>query len=97
MAFINNANTHAYLDTTVHDPFGRVLQANYGPFGKEPATFALYDATTGRVTQTSSMLQASSTALDVVHYRYNEAGELSATGDQQNNTTHDTQCFAYDS
>ncbi|MFF5755969.1 polymorphic toxin-type HINT domain-containing protein [Streptomyces longwoodensis] len=95
--FINSANTPAYLDTAVHDAFGRVLQANYGPTGKELATFAQYDATTGRVTQNSSMVQNSATALDVVSMRYNQVGELTATDDLQNNTTHDTQCFTYDS
>ncbi|WP_427166645.1 ricin-type beta-trefoil lectin domain protein [Streptomyces sp. C1-1] len=95
--YINAANTPSYLDGIVHDPFGRVLQANYGPTGKELATFAQYDATTGRTTQTSSMVQTSTTALDVVNYRYNQSGELTATDDLQDNTTHDTQCFAYDS
>ncbi|MGW9028394.1 ricin-type beta-trefoil lectin domain protein [Streptomyces sp. NPDC055722] len=95
--FINSANTPAYLDTAVHDAFGRVLQANYGPVGKELATFAQYDATTGRVTQTSSMVQTSATALDVTNLRYNAAGELTAVDDLQNNTAHDTQCFTYDS
>ncbi|MEY2247972.1 ricin-type beta-trefoil lectin domain protein [Streptomyces sp. BF23-18] len=95
--FINSANTPAYLDTAVHDAFGRVLQANYGRTGKELATFAQYDATTGRVTQTSSMLQTSANALDVTNLRYNQAGELTAVDDLQDNTTHDTQCFTYDS
>ncbi|MEW1648446.1 ricin-type beta-trefoil lectin domain protein [Streptomyces sp. NPDC091219] len=95
--YINAANTPSYLDGTVHDPFGRVLQTNYGPTGKELATFTQYDATTGATTQTSSMVQTSTTALDVVNYRYNQAGELTATDDLQDNTTHDTQCFAYDS
>lgn len=95
--FITAANTPDYLDTAVHDPFGRVLQTNYGPTGKELATFAQYDATTGRVTQTSSMLQTSTTALDVANYRYNQAGEITAIDDLQDNTTHDTQCFTYDS
>ncbi|MGW1910837.1 ricin-type beta-trefoil lectin domain protein [Streptomyces sp. NPDC002076] len=95
--FITTANTPDYLDTAVHDPFGRVLQANYGPTGKELATFAQYDATTGRITQTSSMVQTSATALDVANYRYNQAGEITAIDDLQDNTTHDTQCFAYDS
>ncbi|WP_158997664.1 ricin-type beta-trefoil lectin domain protein [Streptomyces aureus] len=95
--FINSANTPAYLDTAVHDAFGRVLQANYGRTGKELATFAQYDATTGRVTQTSSMLQTSANALDVTNLRYNQAGELTAIDDLQDNTTHDTQCFTYDS
>ncbi|MCX4589119.1 ricin-type beta-trefoil lectin domain protein [Streptomyces sp. NBC_01549] len=95
--FINSANTPAYLDTAVHDAFGRVLQANYGPVGKELATFAQYDATTGRVTQSSSMVQTSATALDVTNLRYNAAGELTGVDDLQNNTAHDTQCFTYDS
>ncbi|MFF4630145.1 ricin-type beta-trefoil lectin domain protein [Streptomyces griseorubiginosus] len=95
--FINSANTPAYLDTTVHDAFGRVLQADYGRTGKELATFAQYDATTGRVTQTSSMLQTSTDALDVTNLRYNQAGELTAIDDLQDNNTHDTQCFTYDS
>ncbi|MEU1513154.1 ricin-type beta-trefoil lectin domain protein [Streptomyces sp. NPDC005811] len=95
--YINAANTPSYLDGTVHDPFGRVLQTNYGPVGKELATFAQYDATTGRTTQTSSMLQTSATALDVVNYRYDQTGQLTATDDLQNNTAHDTQCFSYDS
>jgi RHS repeat-associated protein len=95
--FINSANTPAYLDTTVHDAFGRVLQANYGHTGKELATFAQYDATTGRVTQNSSMLQTQTSALDVTNLRYNQAGELTAIDDLQDNTTHDTQCFTYDS
>ncbi|MEU2334794.1 ricin-type beta-trefoil lectin domain protein [Streptomyces sp. NPDC013172] len=95
--FITAANTPDYLDTAVHDPFGRILQTNYGPTGKELATFAQYDATTGRVTQRSSMLQTSTTALDVTNYRYNQAGEITAIDDLQNNTTHDTQCFTYDS
>jgi RHS repeat-associated protein len=95
--FINSANTPAYLDTAVHDAFGRVVQANYGLTGKELATFAQYDATTGSVTQTSSMVQTSATPLDVVNLRYNQAGELTAIDDLQNNTTHDTQCFTYDS
>ncbi|MFF3609283.1 ricin-type beta-trefoil lectin domain protein [Streptomyces sp. NPDC002463] len=95
--FLSNADTPAYLDTAVHDPFGRVKQANYGPTGKELATFAQYDATTGRVTQTSSMLQTQTTALDVVNYRYNQAAEITAIDDLRDNTTHDTQCFTYDS
>ncbi|MET8102370.1 ricin-type beta-trefoil lectin domain protein [Streptomyces sp. NPDC005236] len=95
--FINSANTPAYLDTAVHDAFGSVLQANYGRTGKELATFAQYDATTGRVTQTSSMLQTSANALDVTNLRYNQVGELTAIDDLQDNTTHDTQCFTYDS
>ncbi|MET8288059.1 ricin-type beta-trefoil lectin domain protein [Streptomyces sp. NPDC005132] len=95
--FINSANTPAYLDTTVHDAFGSVLQADYGRTGKELATFAQYDATTGRVTQTSSMLQTSTTAMDVTNLRYNQAGELTAVDDLQDNTKHDTQCFTYDS
>ncbi|WP_277440723.1 ricin-type beta-trefoil lectin domain protein [Streptomyces sp. SPB162] len=95
--FINSSNTPAYLDTTVHDPFGRVLQTNYGPTGKELATFAQYDATTGRTSQTSSMLQTSATALDVTNYRYDRSGQITAIDDLQNNTTHDTQCFSYDS
>ena len=95
--FITAANTPDYLDTAVHDPFGRVLQTNYGTTGKELATFAQYDATTGRITQTSSMLQTSTTALDVANYRYNQAGEITAIDDLQNNTTHDTQCYTYDS
>ncbi|MER8114773.1 polymorphic toxin-type HINT domain-containing protein [Streptomyces sp. NPDC094031] len=94
---ISVSNTPSYLDGTVHDPFGRVRQANYGPVGKELATFAEYDATTGRTMQTSSMVQTSATALDVVDYRYNQAGEITATDDLQNNTAHDTECFAYDS
>ncbi|OIJ68462.1 polymorphic toxin-type HINT domain-containing protein [Streptomyces mangrovisoli] len=95
--FINSANTPAYLDTAVHDAFGRVLQADYGRTGKELATFAQYDDTTGRVTQASSMLQTSTTALDVINLRYDQAGELTAVDDLQDNTTHDTQCFTYDS
>ncbi|MCX4912058.1 ricin-type beta-trefoil lectin domain protein [Streptomyces sp. NBC_00687] len=95
--FITSANTPAYVDTTVHDPFGRVLQTNYGPTGKELATFAQYDATTGRVTQKSSLLQTTTTPLDVANYRYNQAGEITAIDDLQNNTTHDTQCFTNDS
>ncbi|MET7620667.1 ricin-type beta-trefoil lectin domain protein [Streptomyces sp. NPDC005408] len=95
--YISAANTPAYLSATVHDVFGRVQQANYGPSGKQTATFGQYDATTGRLTQTSSMVQTSATALDVVNYRYNQAGEVTAIDDLQNNTTHDTQCFTYDS
>ncbi|MEU2306504.1 polymorphic toxin-type HINT domain-containing protein [Streptomyces misionensis] len=93
---ISVSNTPSYLDGTVHDPFGRVRQANYGPVGKELATFAEYDATTGRTAQTSSMVQTSATAVDVVDYRYNQAGEITATDDLQNNAAHDTQCFTYD-
>ncbi|MEU8616831.1 ricin-type beta-trefoil lectin domain protein [Streptomyces sp. NPDC048623] len=95
--YINAANTPAYLSNTVHDPFGRVQQTNYGLSGKQLATYAQYDTTTGRVAQTSSMVQTSATALDVVSYRYNQVGEVTATDDLQNNTSHDTQCFTYDS
>ncbi|MFE2376130.1 polymorphic toxin-type HINT domain-containing protein [Streptomyces sp. NPDC059398] len=95
--YINAANTPAYLDIAVHDPFGRIKQANYGSVGKETATFAQYDDTTGSVTQTSSMMQTQSNAVDVVNYRYNRAGDITAIDDLQDNTTHDTQCFAYDS
>ncbi|WP_370087694.1 ricin-type beta-trefoil lectin domain protein [Streptacidiphilus sp. MAP12-16] len=94
---ITPTNLPSYVDNTVHDPFGRVLQTNYGPSGKELATYDQYDATTGRVSQTSSMLQPSTTALDVTNYRYNQVGEITAIDDLQNNTTHDTQCFTYDS
>ncbi|TDU04192.1 RHS repeat-associated protein [Streptomyces sp. 846.5] len=94
---ISPTNVPSYVDNTVHDAFGRVLQTNYGPSGKELATYAQYDETTGRVTQTKSMLQPSTTALDVTTYRYNQVGEITAVDDLQNNTTHDTQCFTYDS
>jgi hypothetical protein len=76
----------------VHDHFGRpaVFHNNacyrlFGQVGKELAIFAQYDATTGRTTRTSSMVQTSTTALDVVSYRYNQAGELTATDDLQDN------------
>jgi RHS repeat-associated protein len=95
--FISASNTPSYLDITVHDPFGRFQQTNYGPVGKELATFAEYDATTGRTTKRSSMLQTSTTAPDVISYRYDQSGQLTAADDLQNNTTHDTQCFSYDS
>ncbi|MGQ4399430.1 ricin-type beta-trefoil lectin domain protein [Streptomyces hayashii] len=95
--YINAANTPAYLSATVHDSFGRVQQTNYGASGKQLATFAKYDTTTGRVVQTSSMTQTSSTVLDAVDYRYNQVGEVTAIDDLQNNSTHDTQCFTYDS
>ncbi|WP_030200419.1 ricin-type beta-trefoil lectin domain protein [Streptomyces sp. NRRL S-87] len=95
--YISAANTPAYLSNTVHDAFGRVQQTNYGAAGKQLATFSQYDATTGRTIQNSSMVQTSATALDVVNYRYNQAGEITAIDDLQNNTTHDTQCFSYDS
>ncbi|MFJ5550632.1 ricin-type beta-trefoil lectin domain protein [Streptomyces sp. NPDC093225] len=95
--YISAANTPAYLSATVHDAFGRVQQSNYGASGKQAALFSQYDATTGRVLQTSSMLQTSATALDVVNYRYNQVGEVTAIDDLQDNTTHDTQCFTYDS
>lgn len=43
------------------------------------------------------MVQTSATALDVVDYRANQAGEITAIDDLQNNSTHHPQCFAYDS
>ncbi|MFD7083922.1 ricin-type beta-trefoil lectin domain protein [Streptomyces sp. NPDC059918] len=95
--YISAANTPAYLSAAVHDEFGRVKQANYGPSGRQLATFAQFDGTTGRTTQTSSMVQTTGTALDVVNYRYNQAGEITAIDDLQNNSVHDTQCFTYDS
>ena len=95
--YISSSNTPDYVDNTGHDAFGQVLQTNYGPSSKELATYAQYDPTTGAVTQTSSMLQSSSTSLDVTNYRYNQVGEITAIDDLQNNTTHDTQCFSYDS
>ncbi|MCX3061561.1 ricin-type beta-trefoil lectin domain protein [Streptomyces beihaiensis] len=95
--FITPVNTPSYLDDTRHDAFGRTTQANYGPNGQELATYAQYDSTTGRLTQTSSMLQTQTSALDVVDYRYNQAGEITAIDDLRDNTTHDTQCFSYDS
>ena len=94
--FLTVSNTPDYLDGTVHDPFGRVKQANYGTAGKEAVTTANYDQTTGRVLQNSTFVQPSTTALDVDNYRYNQAGEITASDDLQNNTTHDTQCFSYD-
>lgn len=95
--YISAANTPAYLSAAVHDAFGRVQQSNYGAAGRQLANFAQFDATTGRTIQTSTMAQTSATALDVVTYRYNQAGEITAIDDLQNNTTHDTQCFTYDS
>ncbi|MEU6280834.1 ricin-type beta-trefoil lectin domain protein [Streptomyces sp. NPDC047028] len=95
--FISPVNTPSYLDDTRHDAFGRTIQANYGSDGQELATYAQYDSTTGRLTQTSSMLQTQTAALDVVDYRYNQAGAITAIDDLRDNTTHDTQCFAYDS
>ncbi|SDN20597.1 intein N-terminal splicing region/RHS repeat-associated core domain-containing protein [Actinacidiphila guanduensis] len=92
---ISASSTPDYLDGTVHDPFGRVQQTNYGTVGKEVVTYADYDQTTGRVIQTKALAQPS-TALDVDTYRYNQAGEITASDDLQNNTTHDTQCFSYD-
>ncbi|MFI5873901.1 ricin-type beta-trefoil lectin domain protein [Streptomyces sp. NPDC051445] len=95
--YINAANTPAYLSATVHDSFGRIQQTNYGPAGKQLAHFSAYDNTTGRVTRSSTLTQTSATPLDVVDYRYNQVGEITAIDDLQNNSTHDTQCFTYDS
>jgi RHS repeat-associated protein len=87
----------AYLAQTGYDAFGREVQANYQTLasGKQFATTAQYDTTTGALTQTTASLQTLSSALDVVNYRYNQAGALTAIDDLQNNTTHDTQCFSY--
>ncbi|MER7477933.1 hypothetical protein ABTX60_09760 [Streptomyces sp. NPDC126510] len=45
----------------------------------------------------SSMVHPSATALDVVNHSADHAGEITAVDDLQNNTTHDPQCFTYDS
>ncbi|MFJ9362162.1 ricin-type beta-trefoil lectin domain protein [Streptomyces mirabilis] len=89
----------AYLAQTGYDAFGREVQANYQTkaSGKQLATTAQYDNTTGALTQTSASLQTLTAALDAVNYRYNQAGKLTAIDDLQNNTTHDTQCFNYNS
>ena len=92
-------NLSDYLTDTVHDALGNLLEADYGTeaSGKQVNTYAQYDQTTGAVTQTSDMIQGVTAAPDVVNYRYNQAGELTAVDDLQNNTTHDTQCFTYNS
>jgi RHS repeat-associated protein len=88
-----------YLTDTVHDALGNVLEADYNTASskKEVNTYAQFDPVTGALTQTSDMIQGVTAAPDVVNYRYNEAGELTAVDDLQNNTTHDTQCFTYNS
>ncbi|MFC1429406.1 polymorphic toxin-type HINT domain-containing protein [Streptacidiphilus sp. N1-3] len=92
-------NPANYLAQNVYDEFGHVLQANYQTLlsNKQVVTFGSYDPTTGRLTSTQTSLQGAPTPADTVHYRYNQAGEITAIDDIQNSTTHDTQCFSYDS
>ncbi|WP_152648592.1 ricin-type beta-trefoil lectin domain protein [Streptacidiphilus anmyonensis] len=98
-SFISTSSTPTYLAATYHDSLGNLQEADYNTLasGKAVDTYAQYDATTNRVTQTSDMAQGVSAAPDVVDYRYDQAGDVTAIDDLQNNTTHDTQCFAYDS
>jgi len=93
------ANTDNYEVQAVHDAFGRVLQTNYQTLasGKQVDTYDSYDPLTGALANSETQIQGTQTVTDSVNYRYNQAGEITAVDDLQNNATHDTQCFTYDS
>ncbi|SEM13217.1 polymorphic toxin-type HINT domain-containing protein [Streptacidiphilus jiangxiensis] len=96
--WIASNNTPSYLTDTIHDAYGRVQEADYNTAasGSQFNSYAQYDQTTGRVTQTSDWSQKANNDPDQVSYRYNQAGDITAVDDLQGNTTHDTQCFSYD-
>ncbi|MER6121787.1 ricin-type beta-trefoil lectin domain protein [Streptomyces sp. NPDC001795] len=86
-----------YLDTTDYTPLGQVTDTRWGLYGEQIEPTFSYDGATGRVTQSSMILQTGSTsALDVTNYRYNQAGDVTAISDSQSGGTTDTQCFTYD-
>ena len=86
-----------YLNSVSYDPWGRVLQTNFGAFGKQLARTQTYDQPTGRLLTQSDGLQTLSSPLATTSYTYTQAGSITSETTSQNGVaTADTQCFTYD-
>ncbi|QMU68363.1 polymorphic toxin-type HINT domain-containing protein [Streptacidiphilus sp. P02-A3a] len=92
----------AYVDNTNYSPLGQLTRTTYGVYGLQLSTTSAYDAATGRLTNETSDWQTSTASqIDSTDYRYDQAGDITATSDTESNggavTGTDTQCFNYDS
>src|SRR6185312_8289942 len=90
--------TKVYMNTATYNPYGQVLQTNFGLYGEQLDQNETYDSDTGQLLNVTDSLQTSTTApIDNTDYTYNQAGNLTSESDlQAGDTTADTQCFSYD-
>jgi len=90
--------TQVYLNTSTYNPYGQILQTNFGVYGEQLDQNETYDVDTGRPLTTTDSLQTSTTGpIDDTSYTYNQAGNITSESNlQAGDTTPDTQCFSYD-
>jgi len=90
--------TEVYMNTATYNPYGQILQTNFGPYGEQLTQNETYDTDTGRQLTATDSLQTSTTGpIDDTTYTYDQAGLITSESNlQAGNTTPDTQCFTYD-
>ncbi|GAA2774503.1 polymorphic toxin-type HINT domain-containing protein [Streptomyces showdoensis] len=94
--FIGSSGKSALVTDVQYDSFGRPTRTTVGPYGSQVVSTQLYDAGTGRVTQSTLDSQLAGNHVDFTTYTYNKAGTLTSSRNVQDGTSVDTQCFTYD-
>ncbi|MEV0451874.1 polymorphic toxin-type HINT domain-containing protein [Streptomyces sp. NPDC050600] len=94
--FIGSSGKSALVTDVQYDAFGRPTRTTVGPYGSQVVSTQLYDAGTGRVTQSTLDSQLAGNHVDFTTYTYNKAGSLTSARNVQDGTSVDTQCFTYD-
>ncbi|MFF0435276.1 polymorphic toxin-type HINT domain-containing protein [Streptomyces sp. NPDC004327] len=94
--FIGSSGKSALVTDVQYDAFGRPTRTTVGPYGSQVVSTQLYDAATGRVTQSTLDSQLAGNHVDFTTYTYNKAGSLTSARNVQDGTSVDTQCFTYD-
>ncbi|MGW4164701.1 polymorphic toxin-type HINT domain-containing protein [Streptomyces sp. NPDC004788] len=94
--FIGSSGKSTLVTDVQYDAFGRPVRTTVGPYGSQVVSSQLYDAATGRVTQSTLDSQLAGNHVDFTTYTYNKAGSLTSARNVQDGTSVDTQCFTYD-
>ena len=90
------ASSSGTLMRSVHyDKAGRVTQRVLGALGKQVASGATLDDTTGRVTEAAVALENKPTPMQLA-YSYDAAGNVKRIHDTPSGQATDTQCYGYD-
>ncbi|HEX6684810.1 MAG TPA: RHS repeat-associated core domain-containing protein [Candidatus Limnocylindrales bacterium] len=85
-----------YVYSAAYDKLGQLTQRVLGNFGKRTAITYGIDEPTGRLANTSAVVENGSEAMDLA-YKYDPTGNLVRIADSAGSTLpSDTQCFRYD-
>ncbi|MFD9487015.1 RHS repeat-associated core domain-containing protein [Streptomyces sp. NPDC059991] len=98
LAIVDGTLSQIYLRGASYTPFAELAQAQLGNQGATVTQTLTYDAVTRRLAKSMVDREASNPAsLSNIQYTYDPVGDVTRIRDDQNDgTTADDQCFAYD-